>query len=48
MDKAIIKLIVAMTIIVVYPSYAVDYEYCSKLMEQRKKNSVITSKINAR
>ena len=37
MDKAIIKLIVAMTIIVVYPSYAVDYEYCSKLMEQRKK-----------
>lgn len=37
MDKAIIKLIVAMTIIVAYPSYAVDYEYCTKLMIQNKK-----------
>ena len=37
MDKAIIKLIVAMTIIVAYPSYAVDYEYCTKLMEQSNK-----------
>lgn len=37
MDKTIIKLIVSMTIIVAYPTYAVDYEYCSKLMEQSNK-----------
>lgn len=43
MDKAIIKLIVAMTIIVAYPSYssfifdpAVDYKYCSKLLEHNE------------
>jgi hypothetical protein len=35
MDKAIIKLIVAMAVMVAYPSYAVDYERCSKLLEQR-------------
>ncbi len=37
MDKAIIKLIVAMTVIVVYPSYAVDYERCSELLDRYNK-----------
>jgi hypothetical protein len=35
MDKTIIKVVVAMTVMVAYPSYAIDYEYCSKLLEQR-------------
>jgi hypothetical protein len=37
MDKTIIKLVVAMTIIVAYPSYAVDYERCSKLLDRYNK-----------
>lgn len=37
MNKIIIKLIVAMTIIIAYPSYAVDYERCAKLLDRYNK-----------